>query len=206
MCAECRFKDRFLGYDVFMHAISAVCRLRKCDCKLPLFKIFCPFQVRLRGAVQHARVCVQAHACRSTWGLHACNSFCRFLQLISHLECYARAAPQMRRACGVTRCGPYRELELSAPGIAHRCATLQCDLHCIEALLRKQAQCRDAGTPALHYLRKHSQIQASLRSGTGSRPPGHPWTKALSSVPVFRIGMNKDQKCDATKNSNFWQN
>ncbi|KAI3421882.1 hypothetical protein GPALN_012425 [Globodera pallida] len=80
-------------------------------------------------------------------------------ELISHLGCYAHAAPQLRRQCGTARCGPYRELELSLIGVSQRCRTLLCDLECTRTRLAQQSACRERGRPALQYLLTYSQIQ-----------------------------------------------
>ena len=82
-------------------------------------------------------------------------------ELLSHLACYAGAAPQLLRQCGTSRCGPYAELELTMVGVGQRCRTLLCDLDCTQHVLAREARCREGGWPALQFLVAYSQLQVN---------------------------------------------
>uniref|UniRef100_A0A183BP34 DUF3475 domain-containing protein n=1 Tax=Globodera pallida TaxID=36090 RepID=A0A183BP34_GLOPA len=118
-----------------------------------------------------------------------------FSQLISHLGCYAHAAPQLRRQCGAAQCGPYRELELSLIGVSQRCRTLLCDLECTRTRLAQQSACRERGRPALQYLLTYSQIQVlawlrDLLGDASARPGGIFWRAMPRSCLRLICGQN----------------
>ncbi|KAJ1370031.1 hypothetical protein KIN20_031662 [Parelaphostrongylus tenuis] len=79
----------------------------------------------------------------------------RFDEMLSHLACYARAAPVLSRRCRA-RCGGYSPLHHSFLGYALRCRQLFCDHTCINLMLYKVCrvdEAKSAGAFLLDFTR-----------------------------------------------------
>lgn len=133
-------------------------------------------------------------------------------ELASHLECYAESAPKLKQQCGVTRCGPYSELELSMIGVGQRCRTLICDIACIQRVLAQQRQhCRNSGQPAAHFLHAYSQFQVALwlREMLGNDAPWQSWPRScarlLCGIETFGNG-NGPKQANGIEAPERWTN
>uniref|UniRef100_A0AC35G3M0 Uncharacterized protein n=1 Tax=Panagrolaimus sp. PS1159 TaxID=55785 RepID=A0AC35G3M0_9BILA len=84
----------------------------------------------------------------------------RYWEMIANLPCYNQASHQLKRHCGGTRCGPYKELEVTLPGFGQRCRTLVCDLSCTRAILMRECG-PPIGLRAYKFLLDYTRIQVT---------------------------------------------
>ena len=78
--------------------------------------------------------------------------------MLTNLPCFNHASHQLKRHCGGSRCGPYKELEVSLLGFGHRCRTLVCDLSCTRAVLMRECG-SPTGIRAFRFLLDYTRIQ-----------------------------------------------
>uniref|UniRef100_A0AC34GA50 Uncharacterized protein n=1 Tax=Panagrolaimus sp. ES5 TaxID=591445 RepID=A0AC34GA50_9BILA len=80
--------------------------------------------------------------------------------MIANLPCWNQASGLLKRHCGGSRCGPYKELEVSLLGFSNRCRTLVCDLTCTRAVLMRECG-PPIGIRAYKFLLDYTRIQVT---------------------------------------------
>uniref|UniRef100_A0AC34Q1J2 Uncharacterized protein n=1 Tax=Panagrolaimus sp. JU765 TaxID=591449 RepID=A0AC34Q1J2_9BILA len=84
----------------------------------------------------------------------------RYQEMVANLPCYNAAAPELKRRCGPSRCGPYNELQVSVLGFAQRCRTLMCDLACTHSVLMETCGW-PTGMRAFRFLLDYTRTQVT---------------------------------------------